>query len=81
MRAALDQTGAEMLFKRAHLSRDCWLRDAPLLRHGRERTDLGDTKEGAECSNQIHGSYLRYQMLLGGHGFAAAGSTLNFKAT
>jgi hypothetical protein len=52
-----------MLFKRADLSRDRRLRDAALLRHGRERADFGDTKESAKRSNEIHGSYQLYQAL------------------
>jgi hypothetical protein len=63
MRAALDQTRTKMLFKRADLPRDRRLRDATLLRHSRERADVGDTKESAKRSNEIHGSYPQYQAL------------------
>ena len=59
--AALDEGRPEMVFERAHLTRNRGLRHTALRRHGRERAGLGDSEKGPECGNQVHGSYHRYQ--------------------
>ena len=81
MCAALDQAGTKMLFKRADLPRHRRLRNATLLRHGRERADFGDAEKCAERSDEIHGSYPKYQTLSGDRGFAAVQPTLFSSAT
>ena len=63
VRAPMDETHAELLLERGDLTGNRWLRNAQFRGHCGKRAGFGNPKERAKCSDQIHGSYQRYQAL------------------
>jgi hypothetical protein len=62
-RAPMDETHAELLLERGDLTGNRRLRDAQFRGHCGKRASLGNPKERAKRSDQIHGSYQQYQAL------------------
>lgn len=63
VRAPMDETDAELLLERGDLAGNRRLRNAQFRGHCRKRAGLGNPQERAKRSDQIHGSYQRYQAL------------------